>query len=972
MNKIKVLQWNIRHWGNNHYQFKVALSDLNPDIILLNEISLNNNDHIYLKGYDTIFNCNGHHTGVSISIKKHLIVEYLSHLSPDILSIKIKTSLGDLIISTIYNPPRFPSLPTVDISKIFSYNCPVVLIGDLNASHPILHNSRNPNLRGNQIHTIMSHKNLKFLGPFFHTYITSTQKGKPDIIISNQQFNLFHYQIEPVKPLGSDHIPILFTIQTTPIKKLHPPKIQFNKINKSLFQNSLLSHQFQPLNNKPIQEIDSELNFLSTNIYNQGVDASPKHNIKIFRNYLTTPQIKLKLKQYQQAYFSWCEFGYPSIHIINKYKNELITLISNTYNHVWDRAVNLASENFGNPSMFWKKFNSLYNTPTPPFTQINNTYIVDESEDSDFGEEVTIPLTNPQDQANFFSQKWSSIFRPNSGNNANTRYVSNWFNVNKINFEHDNIINFDNLPVDHPILRPITLEEFLAVIKTINNNKSPGPDRIPGSLLKILPENYNKRVVELYNSTLASKYWPSASKTSNTKFIPKPSKNLKDPLNFRPISLLNNLAKIFEKIITERLMYFLEYNNFFSENQFGFRKHRSTQQALFVINEILLNNKNDGRVSLLITRDTQKAFDTVWHEGLIFKLSTQAKLDNDTVALFYNYLIDRKMIPFFNNKEGPPIYPSAGVPQGSCLGPELYLINVNDLSTCLFRDSFQTQFADDLIKIVRSDFSSSPNNRLTNVLRKAKKELELTLSWELKWKIKSNPNKSKVIPFGCYKQTLEDLGGLVAHNHHYEISLSTKILGYTITPRLTPSQHISNISGYASETLNKLIIFKNAPIKIKKVLYNALVLPLLLYPSLLFQNINKTSANKLQVVQNKATNFILGLNSNSRITSENRHLQLKMPTINSRLNKINKKCIYKLKSLQLPSPDDPNSFLYSPCNFFSDFELSDPPFKTKSNTLIQKFLNTIHIHDPDKPFILHNIPNNPDDWTVPDPIYVYH
>ena len=111
-------------------------------------------------------------------------------------------------------------------------------------------------------------------------------------------------------------------------------------------------------------------------------------------------------------------------------------------------------------------------------------------------------------------------------------------------------------------------------------------------------------------------------------FAPKQSKTLTDPLNYRPISLLEVFAKLLEKIIMNRLLFYLEFNNILPPNQFGFRPGRSTNHSILMIKETIRENRNLHRPTLVATRDISKAFDTVYLQGLLYKINVKLKFDN--------------------------------------------------------------------------------------------------------------------------------------------------------------------------------------------------------------------------------------------------------------------------------------------------------------------------------------------------------
>ena len=228
-----------------------------------------------------------------------------------------------------------------------------------------------------------------------------------------------------------------------------------------------------------------------------------------------------------------------------------------------------------------------------------------------------------------------------------------------------------------------------------------------------------------------------------------------------------------------RLLLHLEFNNLLPQNQFGFRPGRSTQHSILLAREAIRESQQQRRTVLIATRDVSKAFDTVWLEGLLFKANVKLNLDINFTAFLYNYSFGRKATPMFDSKSGYVITPKAGVPQGSCLGPILYLMYVSDSPSPLYNDTLVVQFADDNVQIVRSD-STGPN-RATSAQLKLRRELKNQIEWERKWKIQTSWEKCSVGYSGTSRPTLEDIGGIVVLNHHFQINNDIKILGFTFT-----------------------------------------------------------------------------------------------------------------------------------------------------------------------------------------------
>ena len=188
--------------------------------------------------------------------------------------------------------------------------------------------------------------------------------------------------------------------------------------------------------------------------------------------------------------------------------------------------------------------------------------------------------------------------------------VNAWYRSIKVSLQHDEVIDFSNLNDSHPIFCCITVVEFRSAINHAAD-KAPGKNGIKIKKIKALPLNYIKAIINVHNSSLASKYFPKLSKITSMIFINKPSKDPKDPYGYWPISLLNILGKILEKTIAQCYLHFLEYHNILADLQFGFRKGRSTQHPIFLLHNAITYYSKKKFLTITATRDVQKAFDSV-------------------------------------------------------------------------------------------------------------------------------------------------------------------------------------------------------------------------------------------------------------------------------------------------------------------------------------------------------------------------
>ena len=417
-------------------------------------------------------------------------------------------------------------------------------------------------------------------------------------------------------------------------------------------------------------------------------------------------------------------------------------------------------------------------------------------------------------------------------------------------------------------LTPTTTEEISKELSKLNKNKSSGPDGIPVSIIKTCSNYLSKPLSFLINNSFRSGIFPDSLKIA--KVIPIHKKKEKFyPGNYRPISLLSIFSKVFEKTMYKRLYSFLNKYKLLYELQFGFRRGHSTTLALIDITDKIREALDKGSYVLGIYLDLQKAFDTVDHDILCKKLEHYG-VRGIANLWFRSYLKDRKQFVSLSGQNSDHKSVSIGVPQGSILGPLLFLLYVNDISNAISDPCIKTfLFADDTNVFVEG-------TKFEDIKAKSESAITQLASWFVDNRLSLSIEKTHFSIFHKARQKIpKELDKLQFNGQEILRVNSVKYLGILLDDTLLWTEQIQSVLSQMVKYANAFKMLKHiVPYKCKKPLYFAYIYSRIQYGIELYGHATNNRFSKLQKMQNRVLKILYGLDWDTSTNLIHKNLDL--------------------------------------------------------------------------------------------------
>ena len=528
-----------------------------------------------------------------------------------------------------------------------------------------------------------------------------------------------------------------------------------------------------------------------------------------------SPEIR-NLVNMKSTYFNLLRINAITKEENNRFKNKVKSAINKAKNAYYQ---NLFNRNMNNMRATWKTLNNLMGktarSGSPGLLRYNGVEYGDDSDIceilSDYFYKVPLELDSEVPQSDL-----------------------------------DPTVNVNNYVHAPLVFSPCTPDEVSEIIAKLKPTKQ-GKNNIPINLLVSNRDILAPIFCTFLNSCIEKQVFPNPLKIA--KIIPIFKKGDPcEPSNYRPISILPYVSKIYEKNLYLRLANYFSENLLFCPQQFGFRSNMSTLDAIIHFTEILFDALNNFETVLNIFIDFSKAFDTVNHCILLRKLEKYGILGLAN-KLIENFLKNRIQIVHHNNSSSLPKISNIGVPQGSVLGPLLFLIFVNDLPQ-LSRNFLTTMFADDCsLQFVDRD--------LENLLETCNTELRIFERWSNYNRLTINIGKTYALLVSNIYDSIPEQS-ISFHDQPINFIRETKFLGVFLDNKLKFDKHIQSICSKVSKSVGILYRLKiqKIPDSCLRMTYFSLIHPYLIYCLPVFGSTYDCHLNPLIVLQKRAIRIL--------------------------------------------------------------------------------------------------------------------
>ena len=589
-----IIQWNCRGLRSNREDIELLISKYSPAAICLQETMLKRDQIQTFKHYSAYYknSINGH-GGVCILVKNSFIHSQVQfQVDLQAVAVCITIDKKAYTVASVYVPPSEALNELAFDRMIKSFSSRYLVLGDFNG-HSYLWGANQENERGKAVEHLIDSHNLILLNDSVHTRFDTYHQTSSLLDLSLCHPSIFmDVACEVLSDrLGSDHHPIIITANTSD----HPvpervPKWNFKKAKWDIFQDQCIKEITPNL----FHEADDKMAIFSSTLLDIAADNIPK----------TSPFPKRKAKP-------WFDEDCQAAKKERNKANRLANKHPSAANSMRSRLIQARTKKLFKQKKCdsWKNYVSSVNVNTPSKKVWNMIRKIT-------GKNVASPMHHIKDEngtlitdrVQIANTLGAAIEKSSSSKNYSKEFQSIKAQKEKqnINFKTNKNLRYN---------KKFTMRDLKRSLKK-SNNSSPGPDQIHYEILRHLPIETLHILLDIINETWKSDTFPESWREALIISIPKPGKDHFNPLNYRPIALTSCICKTVERMVNERLVWYLEKNGLLAKQQCGYRANRSTVDHLIRLETFIRDAFIQNQHLVAVFFDLQKAYDTTWRHGI--------------------------------------------------------------------------------------------------------------------------------------------------------------------------------------------------------------------------------------------------------------------------------------------------------------------------------------------------------------------
>ena len=836
---------------NKRAELKATISSIMPDVIAITEVYPKvqvdvDKAELVIDGFDC-FVTGPEGRGACIYAKKSLNAKLVEHLTNSDFKESIWCEirlLGEdkLLFGCIYRSPSSTDTSSKDLIKLINKACDVkyshlLIVGDFNFSEidwDTWTSSAGDNHGSSALIDCLQDNYLHQLIDFDTRYRIGQRPSLLDLVITNDDS-----LIEEVKwssPLGkSDHVNIFFTMDCflPDNKRDDKERFLYNKGEYEKLKKELSDVDWKE--EMSALDVNDSWIFFENRLKNAMENHIPKSKPTkcdkkqrkfkpLWMNRTATQKVKKKYnawKRYTRTkdYDHYVEYTHA--------RNEATKEVRKA-KRCYERSI--ANESKNSPKAFWKYVRSKTKTKSGVKDLLK--------EDGSYAH-------TDGDKADILNSFFASVFT-----NEDLTDVP----------EPDVMYDGEKL-----LDVPFTEEEVLKQLQKLNPSKSPGPDGLHPKVLKEASHEIALPLAIIFRKSMDEGNVPDGWRIAEVTAIFKKGSPA-EAGNYRPVSLTSIVCKIMESVIRNHVMTFMKEHNIMRDEQHGFRQGRSCVTQLLQIMEMWTKMLEEGADIDVIYLDFRKAFDSVPHQRLLKKAKAHG-IDGKVLQWIQSFLLGRKQRVSLNGAKSAWADVTSGIPQGSVLGPILFIVYINDLPNVV--SSLVMMFADDT-KVFSPIYQEEDCQKL-------QEDLNHLCDWSTKWLLQFNVSKCGMIHYGKgdagHTYTMRDGDS----TRDLRVIEEEKDLGVLFDSSLTFSKHIGTIANKATKIVGVIRrSFDYMDEQMFKTLYKSMVRPHLEYANTIWSPFLKRDIEKLEKVQRRATKIVPALRD---LPYSTRLLLLDLPTL---------------------------------------------------------------------------------------------